>query len=167
VGPPVQIAYAVPDLTAAIHRFVEGFGAGPFFVRPHIELVEVTYRGRPGVFDHSAAYGQWGTVMVELVEDHSPGPSPIRDLYLPGQQGLHHLAFLVDDVTGELARLEAEGHEIALSATTRGGTEFHLVDTIARYGHMVELYRPTDSLLAFYALVAGAADGWDGSQPLR
>ncbi len=59
----------------------EQFGAGPFFVRQHIALLDVVIRGRPGTFDHSSAYGQWGHVMVELVEDHGDGPSPVREMY--------------------------------------------------------------------------------------
>ena len=43
-----------------------------------------------GQFDHSSAYGQWGDVMVELVEEHTP------PLVAPGS-GVHHLAFIVDD----------------------------------------------------------------------
>jgi catechol 2,3-dioxygenase-like lactoylglutathione lyase family enzyme len=167
LGPPVQIAYAVPDVVAAADRFAQRFGAGPFFVRSHIELAEVAYRGRPGVFDHSSAYGQWGGMMVELVQDHGAGPSPVRDLYGPDESGLHHLAFFVEDLDRAVDRLAGEGYEVALRAVTPGGIEMYFVDTVARYGHMLELYRPSDHLRAFYTMVAGAAQGWDGSDPVR
>lgn len=167
LGPPVQIAYAVPDATAAAERWAAETGAGPFLLRRHIPVVDVVHRGRPAEFDHTSAYGQWGTVMVELIEDHGAGPSVVRDVYLPGESGLHHLAFIVDDLEDALRGLTAAGHEVAMSARTPGGVEFHFVDTTATHGHMLELYPRSERLLAFYARVADAACGWDGSDPVR
>lgn len=167
LGAPVQIAYAVPDATVAAAAWARDFGAGPFFVRPHIELRDVMYRGRPGVFDHSSAYGQWGSLMVELVADHATGDSPIRDVLAPGTSGLHHLAFIVEDLHATMKALVAAGYAIALSARTANGTEFHFVDTRPTLGHMVELYERTDRLRDFYSMVARAADGWTGDAPVR
>jgi len=167
LGPPVQIAYAVPDASLAAAQWAVSCGAGPFFVREHIPLVDVQVRGKPGTFDHSSAYGQWGSVMVELVQDHTVGPSPVRERFAPDESGLHHLAFFVDDLDDATARLVAAGHPLAMSAGTAGGMRFHFVDAIATHGHMFELYEPTAQLRGFYAMVAGAADGWDGSDPVR
>ena len=167
LGAPVQIAYAVSDATTAAAAWAADLGAGPFFVRPHIELVDVVYRGRPGTFDHTSAYGQWGALMVELVVDHGRGDSPIGDMFAAGEGGLHHLAFIVDDLHGTLKALVKAGYEIALSARTTNGTEFHFVDTRPALGHMIELYQRSDRLRDFYAMVAAAADGWTGAEPVR
>ena len=167
LGAPVQIAYAVPDANAAARAWARDFGAGPFFVRPHIALVDVVYRGRPGTFDHTAAYGQWGALMVELIVDHGGAESPIRDMYSPGETGLHHLAFIVDDLHETLKTLVAAGYEIAMSARTAGATEFHFVDATATHGHMLELYQRSDRLRDFYAMIASAARDWDGHDPVR
>ena len=167
LGPPVQIAYAVPDAPDAAGRWARELGAGPFFVAPHIELFDVMYRGRPGTFDHTSAYGQWGPLMVELIEDHGAGPSPVRDVYAAGETGLHHLAFFVDPLDEAQKLLLARGHEFAMSARTAAGTEFHFVDARATHGHMLELYEPSDRVSAMYAKVADAARGWDGCDPVR
>ncbi|HTH05099.1 MAG TPA: VOC family protein [Ilumatobacteraceae bacterium] len=167
LGAPVQIAYAVPDATTAAAAWAGDLGAGPFFVRPRIELVDVVYRGRPGTFDHTSAYGQWGSLMVELVADHGRGDSPIRDMFAPGESGLHHLAFIVDDLDETMKALVRAGYEIAMSARTTNGTEFHFVDTRPTYGHMVELYERSDRLRDFYGMVARAAEGWTGDEPVR
>lgn len=167
LGPPVQIAYAVDDAKAQARRFAADFGAGPFFVREHIPLLEVVHRGRPARFDHTSAYGQWGSVMVELVEDHGTGPSVVRDLYPPGHSGLHHLAYFVADPARTIEHLGACGFELAMTATTPGGVQFHFVDAVATLGHMLELYQPSERLLGFYRHVADAAQGWDGADPVR
>jgi hypothetical protein len=163
----VQIAYAVPDAASAAAEWAGRTGAGPFFLREHIPLEDVVYRGRPARFDHTSAYGQWGPVMIELVQDHGTGPSVIRERYGPGDSGLHHLAFFVDDLDATTDGLGALGHELAMDARTAGGVRFRFVDTVATYGHMLELYEATDRLRAFYATVADAAVGWDGTAPVR
>jgi Glyoxalase/Bleomycin resistance protein/Dioxygenase superfamily len=167
LGKPVQIAYAVRDVRAAAARWAENDGAGPFFVNEHIPVVKVRYRGGPGSFDHSSAYGQWGDVMVELVQDHTVGRSPVRDVVGDGGEGLHHVAFFVDDLADAQAELSGRGWPEALYAETASGAAFVFHDAVAELGHMVELYVGSRSLRGFYAMVADAAKGWDGSDPVR
>ena len=167
LGAPVQIAYAVNDLDAAARWWADVVGAGPFFVNEHIAVTNVRYRGQPGSFDHSSAYGQWGSVMVELVKDHTVGPSPVRDVVGVDGEGLHHLAFFAADLAAVSARLAALGWPEALYAETASGQAFMFHDATAQLGHMMELYEPTPALVGFYAAVADAALGWDGNDPVR
>lgn len=167
LGPPVQIAYAVPDAVAAAVQWADRFGAGPFVVRRHIAVDDVSYRGRPASFDHTSAYGQWGAVMVELVEVHGPGPDIVSDVVEHGETALHHLAHLVEDLDLAIDQLRDMGCEVAMSAVTAGGTRFVFVDARPVFGHMVELYQRSDRLTRFYAEVAAAAEGWDGAEPVR
>jgi catechol 2,3-dioxygenase-like lactoylglutathione lyase family enzyme len=156
---PVQIAYPVRDVVAAAHEFSARTGAGPFFVLRHIDVVEARIEGLPGVFDHSSAYGQWGPIMVELVEEHSPA------IVEPGS-GIHHLAFLVDDLGAALAETQSQGWDEVLWARTGTGQAFSF-SRAPGWGHLVEMYEPTDGLLGFYARVAEAAQSWDRTDPVR
>jgi catechol 2,3-dioxygenase-like lactoylglutathione lyase family enzyme len=164
---PVQIAYHVPDPAAAAREYAHRHGWGPFFLMEHIRLTRAVYRGRPIDFDHTSAYGQAGDVMVELIAQPGAAPSPLRDLFGPEESGLHHVACFVDDVDAEVARLEAVGYPVALSATTATGVDFVMVDASADLGHMIELYEPGEALARFYAFVRRAAAHWDGSEPVR
>lgn len=167
LGPPVQIAYAVRDVRVAAVRWAATHGAGPFFVMDHIALAEVRYRGAPGSFDHSSAYGQWGTLMVELVCDHTIGPSPVADVVGVGGEGLHHVAHFVKSLPLAGAALVENGWAEALHARTARGSQFAFHDAVASLGHMIELYEPSPGLVAFYERVAAAALAWDGSDPVR
>ncbi len=167
LGPPVQIAYAVTDLDVAARQWTERFGAGPFFVNEHIAVVNVRYRGAAGSFDHSSAYGQWGEVMVELVKDHTVGPSPVADVVGPGGTGLHHLAYFVDDLATAQSGLCRLGWPEALRAQTPSGFAFAFHDAVGTVGHMIEIYEATPALRGFYTMVREAAVGWDGSYPVR
>lgn len=159
--PVRQIAYFVKDAEAAARRHAAEFGSGPFLLFESIPLLNCRYRGAPLPLDHSSAYGQWGEVMVEFVQQNDPRPSAFHDLFPNGGEGLHHLAFFVDDLADEIARLERAGCPEAFYGETSPGVGFAFVDTSAHYGHMVELYAPTKPLLAFYDKVRSLA-GQDG-----
>ncbi len=167
LGPPVQIAYAVNDAHQAADQWAKDFGAGPFFIAEHIPVTNVIHRGKPGVFDHTSAYGQWGNIMVELVQDHGDGPSAIRDLYAPGETGLHHVAYFVDDLDTATTELAERGFPLAMSAQARGTTRFHFIDAVSQMGHFLELYEPSSALQSFYQKVRDASMDWDGSDPIR
>jgi len=160
-GAPVQIAYATDDVHAAAGRWTER-GIGPFFVIEHIALSDVEIDGRPAAFDHSSAYGQWGSVMVELICQHDPGAEPVV-----GSSGVHHVASFVDDFDAASEGLIADGFARTLLAHTTGGQAFAFHDARSTLGHHLEIYEATDRLTGFYAMVRNASVDWDGTKPIR
>ena len=162
-----QVAYFVSDVREAVPRMVATFGAGPFFVIDRIELAHAEHRGKACPFVHTSAYGQWGDIMMELVQQDSDGPSPFRDLYGPGEEGLHHIATIVDNFDAACAAYADCGFPLATRATTLTGTEFGFVDATATLGHFIEIYEGSEGLLGFYAMVREAARDWQGEAPLR
>lgn len=153
LGHPVQIAYAVDpdvDLTDAAHEFRVRTGAGPFVVAEHIAVRSAVITGQPARFDHSSAYGQWGSLMVELVQEHTPS-------VIGRTTGLHHLAYLVESLDATIESCARRGWPLLLDATTSGGQRFVFCDARESLGHLVELYEPSAPLLAFYEHVRGIA----------
>lgn len=169
LNPIRQIAYFVPDVRAAAASHAALFGSGPYLVAEHIPLRLALYRGQPAELDHSSAYGQWGELMIEFVQQNNPGRSAFHDMYAEGsgKGGLHHVALFVDDVPAALKGYQGAGHDIALYAEMNDGFAFAMVDTVARYGHMIELYSPTAVLTDFYERVRAMALGFDGREPVR
>jgi hypothetical protein len=164
-----QLAYFVPDIEAAARAHSAAFGSGPFFTFCHVPLSRSQHRGRPHEWDHSSAYGQWGKVMVEFVQQHSEGPSAIRDMYpaASGTYGLHHAATFVDNLDEGIAHFEAQGMPLAQLSETVTGTCFAFMDATKTLGHMIELYEASEAISGFYAMVREAAEGWDGSDIIR
>lgn len=165
-----QIAYFVPDVrkAALAHHLV--YGSGPYFVVEHIPLRLAVHRGVERTLDHSSAYGQWGAVMVEFVQQNNSGPSCFHDMYAEGsgRSGVHHVALWIDDVKQTIESYNAAGHATALYAEMKSdGFAFAMMDTVAAFGHMIELYKPLPALTGFYDFVRQAADGWDGTEPVR
>jgi hypothetical protein len=167
--PVRQIAYCVPDAETAALAHHASFGSGPFFLARRIPLRLSRHRGVERPLVHSSAYGQWGGVMLEFVQQDEPGPSVFEDLYPhgSGRAGLHHVALFVDDLGVALADHSALGNETVLYAEMANGFAFAMVDAVSEYGHFLELYEPRSALIRFYAMVARAAEGWDGANPLR
>lgn len=167
--PVHQVAYFVPDIEAAARAHSAIFGSGPFFTFYHVPLSSSVHRGVERPFDHSSAYGQWGDVMLEFVTQHGDEPSTIHDLYPAGKgrYGLHHSAVFVDNLDAGIALFEGRGMPLSQLSQTITGTRFAFVDATKLLGHMIELYEPAGAIEQFYAMVAEAADGWDGSDPIR
>ena len=160
-GGPVQIAYAVSDVDDAARQWVAR-GVGPFFVLDHIEVHNVRVFGEPGTFDHSSAYAQWGSLMVELICQHDGGSNPI----VPSS-GVHHMAHFVDDFATAGEALVGQGAAEALYAETSAGMPFALHDARSALGHFIEIYEHTERLSRFYLMVRDASVGWSGADPIR
>lgn len=158
----IQNAYYVTDLDEGIARWHRLWGLGPFIVRRHIALPDVRYRGAPSTVDISAAYVQAGDIMVELVTQHDDAPSAFREMYARGEEGFHHVAVIPDDYDALLAHYARAGFDVVTELRTASGRGAAYVDTRRAFGHMVEVYWPSDGLLRLYADVKAAAECWDG-----
>jgi len=162
-----HVGYVVEDLRSGVERFAAATGAGPFFAMEHMVFDEVTYDGRPAVYDHSSAFGAWGPILVELTQVHDAQPAGFADTLTAPGAGIGHVAWLADDLAAESERLQACGltpfHAGRASPASAvwftGGSVF---------GHPVEVLRRAPEIERFYALVRAAAEGWDGSaEPFR
>lgn len=168
-NPIRQVAYFVPDVVSAARDHSRLFRSGPYFVAEHIPLRKVLHYGRDATLDHTSAYGQWGEVMVEFVQQNNAGPSAFHDLYPEGtgRFGLHHVALIVDSLAQARSYFASAGLDEALYAEMNDGFAFVMIDDVVRHGHMVELYEGVPALTRFYAMVKNAAIGFDGADPIR
>lgn len=167
--PLVQVCWAVPDIAEAAQRFAQTTGAGPFFLSPHIAYADLTYRGRPATLDQSSAFGQSGDLQIELLQQHCDSPSGVRDMYAPGESGIQHMTWFAPDLDAEIDRMNSLGFDTVMTASVpvMQGMRLAWFDTRDPLGVMVEVYEDTDLMRRFYARIRKAAEGWDGSDPLR
>ncbi|MFD2580079.1 hypothetical protein ACFSTD_18995 [Novosphingobium colocasiae] len=70
-----QIAYFVPDVHAAALRHHQMFGSGPYYVLDEVSLPFCEYRGEPARWSISSAFGQWGDIQVEFMQQNDALPS--------------------------------------------------------------------------------------------
>ncbi len=160
----IQNAYYVSDIDHAITRFHNLWGLGPFFVRRHIGLENVVYRGEPAALDISAAYTQAGDIMIELVTQHNNEPSIFRDRFAAHESGFHHVALDFGDHDSQVESFNSRGFESVTSFKTSEGRGATYLDTFDLLGHATEVYRVNDSLRALYTNVRSAAETWNGER---
>ena len=166
MSPSRHIGYVVSDLRGGVDRFSAQTGAGPFFAVEHLVFEDVTYRGEPAVYDHSSAFGQWGSIMVELTQVHDAQPAGLRDAFTQPGAGIGHVGWLADSLEDEVARLVASGLTVFHAGRT-GPVSAVWLDGGELFGHPLEVLQRRDEIERFHAMVSHASVGWDGSDPLR
>ena len=164
--PIFQQAYFVDDLDRAIHEWHRLYGAGPFVVAPHHRCDEFTYRGTSQEADVSYAFGYLGDTMIQFIVQHDDTPSIYREMYADGQQGYHHLAYLVTDFAAERQRLVDLGLEPACELFADGvnasyfdtrhinggfteihGDPPHILQAFAQWRRAHDIHRPGDPVI--------------------
>jgi methylmalonyl-CoA/ethylmalonyl-CoA epimerase len=161
-----HISYNVPDIPSAVDYWVSTFGAGPFYLLPDMQFDESRHNGQDCVVRHSAAFGWWGSVGLELQQLHEASPPEVERLFAGPLNAVNHVAYFVPDPAAESARLEALGIPEFLFARI-GPVEVTFHDAWSTLGHGIELHRETEFITGFFNSLRDAADGWDGSDPLR
>ena len=153
LGPVVQVAYAVENLEDATNSWSKLFDIGPFFIKENIPLKKVRVNGVDSNFDHSSAYAQWGSIMLELICEHTERlveRSSQKEEAIPS---VHHYAVFVTDFEKASQSLEKMGFEEILYAETSSGFPFAMHDARKLFGHFVEIYKPNEELTSFYRMV--------------
>lgn len=166
--PIVQHAYVVDDIEEGCRRWTHTVGAGPFFVTWGHVGERHTYRGKPTETPLHYAFGQTGPTHVQLIEQEDAAPTIYRDMFAPGEEGLHHIACLVPeaDLARECKRFEAAGFPVA--STLWSIADVAYIDTRPAIGCFLELHGGNPEIEAVFERFASAADGWDGeTDPIR
>lgn len=159
-----HVSYVVADVAAAAEMWRDLYGVGPFLALERMEFDRSESPLGEAVFDHTAAFGAWGDIAVELQQIFEVRPAKLETAFA-GVGRLNHVSYVVDDPEAESARLTAMGLPRIFSAQT-GPVEvvFHDVPTL---GHCIEIHRDTAFLREFFGQLRTLAADWDGSEPLR
>ena len=94
-----HIGIAVKDLTNANRLFEK------LFNQPHYKLEKLESEGV------STSFFKVGQTKIELLEP-SNNNSPIAKFIKKRGEGIHHIAFEVEDIEAEMQRLQAEGFQL-------------------------------------------------------
>lgn len=108
-----HIGIAVRDMSASNELFRKLLGAAHY----KVEAVESEHV--------STSFFKIGESKIELLEASDP-ESPIAKFIEKRGEGIHHIAFEVDDIRAEIARLEGEGF-IVLNPEPKRGADNKLV----------------------------------------
>jgi len=133
-----QIAYIVPELHAAVRFFKEKLGVPNFLVKEDIQGQDQTYRGKPGDFRHSIAFGYAGQMQIELIQSLLGASTYSEFLEQNPKGGVHHLGILVENYDSGVAAMKARGFELVQSGRN-GETRFAYFDVDHPIGTLLEV----------------------------
>ena len=117
-----HVGVIVRDMEKTI-AYLTSIGIGPFGIGDGPLYVEVQFKGelhgKPAEWKVKISNAKVGDSELELLEPCG-GESALQEWLDTHGEGLHHIAYLVDDVRGEVEKLKKKGVEIITSANLDG-----------------------------------------------
>jgi hypothetical protein len=167
LGGIMQMAYIVPDIRAAIDRWVTKLNVGPWFLLDSFSGVDPVYRGKPSKADVAIAMSFAGHMNIELIQPNDTHPSVYKEAIDTRGYGFHHWGLASADVDADVARYTELGMEVAFRAGVPTGGDVVYLDARGELPGFVELI-PTNALMEeVFGGFQRAAVGWDGHDPIR
>lgn len=158
-----QLGFVVADLDRSLASRMRALGLGPWTVFRGVTL-DGHYRGQTTRVTIDVALAYQGHVQIELIQPVGDAPSPYLDENRAPRCGVHHMAWIVDDLDAAVA-----------DATTRGlSTVFEASNPVTRVAYLEAeddpgvLYEFIEGAGMREMVAAGiaAARRWDGSDPV-
>lgn len=149
-----QVAFVVDELEAAKERFGRIYGIQSWNTWRNLAdgQSHKVYRGTPGDYQFSCAYGYVGDMQVELCQ-HDGGRSVYKDWLDTRGPGLHHLAFRLDErpeYEAACAAFEQQGAPLAMGGEIEGAGVWAYYDTVEQLGCYTELYWSSPAVLEIF-----------------
>jgi hypothetical protein len=160
-----QIGYVVKDLDSALQAWV-ALGVGPWFVLRQLPQ-RADYRGRPCEVSCSIALANSGDLQIELIQQHDDTASIFTEFLSAHGEGFHQLAYWPEDFEAALATTQDAGWPVVWSGADASGIRYAYVEPPAGSASVVELMELNDVTRGLADFVRQAADGWDGTEPVR
>lgn len=162
-GPIDQIGIIVDDLAEGIQAWMTRLGVGPWTLFRGVRM-EGTYRDTPTSVTFDVAMGYQGSTQIELMHITNDAPSPYRDAAGTLLTGMHHIAWVVDDLDAAIQTANDDGMTLIFQADCPG-TKVAYFEIEGQPGMMFEyIESPATRDLIRTGILA--TKSWDGTNPI-
>jgi catechol 2,3-dioxygenase-like lactoylglutathione lyase family enzyme len=132
-----HVGFVVRDLEASMKSYWEAFGIGPWKITSYGAPITTdnTFHGKP--VKHRYIVGEalgGGFEIMQRLE----GETVYKEFLEKKGVGLHHIAYLTNDIEPVLAKVKEAGIEVVQSGRY-GKDSYHYLDTEPKFGFMIEL----------------------------
>jgi hypothetical protein len=158
-----HIGYWVDDLSVAMEQATALLGVGPFRVIEHVDLGDFRFEGEPALLDHSAAFAQWGPIILELNVAHEVRPSALRAALGIAPGAVSHTSWYTDDLAAEGDHMISNG--CALLTTSVGGAVANWFNGGALFAHPIEIHQPSAGVLGMWSAVRAESAEYSNGMP--
>jgi catechol 2,3-dioxygenase-like lactoylglutathione lyase family enzyme len=136
-----QVGFIVKDIETSARKYAETFGlpTPPIIQTPGFDKAKTTVAGAPSEATAKLAFFHLGQLTIELIEPDEK-PSVWRDFLDKNGEGVHHIAFRVDNTKAAESALAKHGIKTEQKGLyTDASGMYTYVDSAAQLGVMVEL----------------------------
>lgn len=159
-----QIGYLVGDLEQSIDRWMTQLGVGPWMVFRNVTLTG-HYLEQPVTVTMNVGLAYQGDTQIELIQATNDSPSPYRDAHGQPILGMHHVAWVVDDIDAAIERLSADGLQMVFEASNPA-TRVAYFENASEPGIRYEVIQGAGMRELIQQGIAAARD-WDGTHPVQ
>jgi methylmalonyl-CoA/ethylmalonyl-CoA epimerase len=140
-----QVGLIVRDIERSIETYSRVFGMPKpgIVVTDGPEIAHTRFRGEPTDARAKLAFFEMGQVSLELIEPIG-GPSTWQEFLDEKGEGVHHIAFIVEDTDEVVRFMEREGVGVVQQGDYTGGRYTYL-DSASALGVVLELLENFDS----------------------
>lgn len=162
-GPITQIGLVVEDLDTSIKRWIDTMGVGPWMVFRNVVL-HGQYMGKDTVVRMDVGLSYQNDTQIELIHVTSDAHCPYLGAGGKALAGLHHLAWIVDDLGAQEAKATADGLKLVFRAESPG-TRVAYFEAPGEDGLLFE-YIESEGTRQLIADGIVKSREWDGSDPV-
>lgn len=159
-----QIGYLVGDLDQSIDRWLRHLGVGPWMVFRNVAM-NGSYRGQPVTVTMDVGLAYQGDTQIELIQATNDSPSPYRDALGQPILGMHHVAWVVDDIDAAIEHMTGKGLQVVFEASNPA-TRVAYFENAAEPGVLHEVIQGHGMREMIRQGIAAARD-WDGTHPIH
>ncbi|MCS7221268.1 MAG: VOC family protein [Anaerolineae bacterium] len=134
-----QVAIVVRDIEKTACNYAELFGMEmpPIILTDPEEKAHTRYQGQPTSARAKLAFFRMGSLSLELIEPIG-GPSTWQEFLDKHGEGIHHIAFQVQDMDKAVRFLESKGISLVQQGDFTGGC-YAYMDATPQLGAIIEL----------------------------
>ena len=134
-----HLGYVYKDIEKQI-KLLESIDSDSKFMVIENKDNPIVYRGKESYWTIRIGAGQFSNLNFELIE-WIDGDCPYKEFLEQGNEGFHHIAFLVDDVEHHANEFKKKGFNILLSCNV-GPFDVVYIDSKKKFGLILEYISP-------------------------
>lgn len=165
-GPIKQLGYLVADIHKAVNAWMQHQGVGPWTIIKNVPL-KCRYLNEPSTPIIHLALSYIDEVQIELIQQINQSPSPYLSYINEQRYGLHHSAYLTDNIDQDVELAVESGHKIICDINMPDGGRY-VYTQIPELGTdvFIEFLAATPRMLQMFTHGIAAAKGWQGEQDI-
>jgi hypothetical protein len=159
-GPIRQLGHVVEDIQASITEWTQQ-GIGPWLWLRNVKL-PCTFEGESSLPVIDVALSYRGDMQIELIQQINDAPSPYLQTVKSCSYGLHHQAFLCDDIHKDVQRAEGMGLDVICDIRMLGSRYVYLQVTRGKQKAYVEFLPASLMMKTMIKHGVAASHKWQG-----